>query len=149
MFSQKSVPWQIAVEGADDVVAISPDERLGTITFVAVGFGVSNQIQPVPGPVFSVVRGVQELFDECGPVLLSGAGGECFDLLRLGRQAGDIIGRPADQMPRVCGRVGCQSAVLQAGSDEGINFVVSPRRALRGQQACGQAGRTSAVLFRH
>ena len=56
LLRQKSVVWQIAVEGFDDVVAISPDEWLGSIPLITVRFRISDKIQPVTCPVLAIMR---------------------------------------------------------------------------------------------
>ena len=56
LFEHKSIVWLVLVEGANHVVAVLPDEVLAAVAFVAVGFGVANQIEPMPGPLLAVLR---------------------------------------------------------------------------------------------
>ena len=50
----------VAVERADHVVAVTPRIGLGTVTFKAVGVGVTDHIQPVPRPLLAVVLRLKE-----------------------------------------------------------------------------------------
>ena len=55
LFDELSVRL-VLVEALDDVVAVSPDERLRAVAFVAVAFGVADQVEPVSAPAFAVLR---------------------------------------------------------------------------------------------
>jgi len=63
----------IGVERTNNVIAVAP--RLGTVSIllVAVRFGVAHQVEPVPGPLFSVMRAGQQAIDQplvcIGPIL--------------------------------------------------------------------------------
>ena len=45
----------VVVEGSDDIIAIAPHKRFRVIPFIAVGFGIANDIQPMPTPLFAVM----------------------------------------------------------------------------------------------
>jgi hypothetical protein len=46
----------ILVEGADDIVTISPRVQLVVIVFVAIRLRIADKVEPVAGPTFAVVR---------------------------------------------------------------------------------------------
>ena len=50
----------VAIESADDVVAVGPRVHAGLVFVVAVGFAEVNDIEPVAGPAFAVARGSEE-----------------------------------------------------------------------------------------
>ena len=56
LLNHKLIVGHVGVQRVDDPVAILPGEGFVLITFVPAGFRVTNQVQPVPPPSFSVVR---------------------------------------------------------------------------------------------
>ena len=67
LLGQKHVVRLVAVERADDVVAIPPDVRPVVVVLVAVGIGVACDIQPVTAPTLAVVRRGEQLVDQPFP----------------------------------------------------------------------------------
>ena len=54
----------VIVKSTNNVVSIAPCKRLGPITFIAVRFRKSHEIQPVTSPLFTVVRRVKQLIND-------------------------------------------------------------------------------------
>ena len=63
VFANKLIVGDIAVEGANQIVAIAPRTANFVVPFVAVGFGVANHIHPVARPFFSKVRRREQMVD--------------------------------------------------------------------------------------
>ena len=61
LFAQEAVERLILIEGTDDVIAIAPDVRLRVVALVAVGLGIADEVEPMPGPLFAVLRHCQQL----------------------------------------------------------------------------------------
>ena len=57
----------VVVEGPDHIVAIPPGVRLVAVPLKAVGVGIANQIEPVPGPLLTVVGRVKQPVDHPFP----------------------------------------------------------------------------------
>jgi hypothetical protein len=64
LFGDEAVEGLILVEGVDDVVAVAPGGRLGTVALVAVGFGIAGDVEPVPRPAFAVFGPVKQAIDD-------------------------------------------------------------------------------------
>ena len=55
LLDDKAVIWQVSIERSHDPVAVEPDEtRL--VLFEAIRVRVSGRVEPVPCPLFAVVR---------------------------------------------------------------------------------------------
>ena len=54
----------VGVEGADDVIAIAPDERLGGVALVAVAVRIADHVEPVSRPAFAIGRPGEEVVEE-------------------------------------------------------------------------------------
>ena len=61
MFSDKLVVRFVFVEGSNHVVAIAPSIGLGAIAFIAIRFGITNEIEPMSGPFFAVLGPVEKV----------------------------------------------------------------------------------------
>src|SRR5207245_5172230 len=63
LLSQKLTVRLILIQGMDHVVAVTPRVRALAVGFVAVGFRVAHDIQPVLSPAFAVVGRSQQALD--------------------------------------------------------------------------------------
>ena len=59
LFADKLIIWQIFIERINHPVSISPRIRNWMIGVFAGGVGITNNIQPMPAPVFTVMRRLQ------------------------------------------------------------------------------------------
>ena len=107
LLADESIEGEVLVEGADDVVAVGPCIFAHLIHFEAVALCEANDVEPVAGPAFAEVGGVEEMIDK---FVVGGGirvGDEGVDFLRGGGQAGDVEGGSADEGSTVCfGREG-------------------------------------------
>jgi hypothetical protein len=60
----KLIEWFVRIQGADHIIAVAPDLRFRTITFVAVGIGVTRHIQPMSAVAFAIAIATQEIVDK-------------------------------------------------------------------------------------
>ncbi len=102
----------VGIERLDDEIAIVIGVGPVPVERVAVALGETGQVEPVPRPAFAVMRAGQQAVDQpfvgrSGPLAL---GDESLDFLRRRRQADQVEVRPANQRPRVGGRVGNDAA---------------------------------------
>ena len=169
----------VGVEGVDDVIAVGPGsvEGLdGAVTLEALGVGVTRGVEPVAGPAFAVVRRSEEAVDGAlddggdgatglaladghrvtglGEVILAGEG---VDLDAGGRQADQVVGKPAQQRFAVRGGTGLEALLVQLGEHEGVDLVLTPSRiaelgrhdhvahGLEGPMAAGLVGKTGEL----
>ena len=63
---------------------------------VSLVFGVAGHVEPVPGPAFAVVPGLQQPIDDAAERARLIVVDERFDLFRSRRQTGQSEGDPAD-----------------------------------------------------
>ena len=54
LLKNEAVERLVVVESADDVIAVAPDVRLGSVALVAIGLGIANEVEPVPRPPLAV-----------------------------------------------------------------------------------------------
>ena len=108
------VEREVEVECADHVVAIAKCVGDLVVELMAGRFGITHQVEPVPGPSLAVVRAGQERVDQ----LFVGVGvlivQERLDVLGLRGKAGQVERKTADQgTPAGLGRGG-QVLLLRA-----------------------------------
>ena len=98
------VVGHVGGECPHDPVAVGPGEGIAGI-LVAEGIahrvGVAGQIEPVPRPVFGVLRRRQEFRDKRSPSFLGGIRGEGIDTVGRRGKAGEVKPQPADEGPRI------------------------------------------------
>ena len=56
LFADELVVGDVGIEGADQVVAVTPGLRDSGISFAPVRVGVADEVHPVAGEVFAVAR---------------------------------------------------------------------------------------------
>ncbi len=88
LFADEAVVGLVVIERLNDVVAVGPCVWTFGVHLEAVGIGVTNHVEPVLRPAFSVTRGGEQGVDN----LLLGAGRgvllELSDFGGSGREAG-------------------------------------------------------------
>ena len=67
------------------------------IEFVTVGFGVADEVEPVPGPALAVVRGGEQAFHNSFEGLRRLVGEKGIHFGGRGRLTGEIEGDAADE----------------------------------------------------
>ena len=87
----------VVIQRPDHIIAIPPGVRLVAVAFEGVRVGITNEIEPVTGPLLTVVRTGEQPIDHLLPGGSRVVGEEVIDFLLGRRQAGDAVGRPADQ----------------------------------------------------
>ena len=66
LLGQESAVRLIMIEGADDVVAISPGVWFGAVTLVSVGLGEADDVEPVASRALAKVRAGEKAIDQIG-----------------------------------------------------------------------------------
>ena len=133
LFDDELVVGFVAVEGIDDVVAVSPGVGVAQVFAafgVALGVGVAGDIEPVAAPAFTVGRGGKQAVDEGGVGgvgITERIGFEGDDLGFGGWEAGEVEGEAADQRAAIGSGVGAEAMVCEFGEDEVIDGVLDPR----------------------
>ena len=130
VFADELVVGHVAVEGADEVIPVTPGHRQFRVALAAVRFAVANQIHPVPRPTLPEPRrGEQPIHS-----LLVGIGRsvatEVLDLVDGGRQSRQ---RECDatQQRLAAGRRGRpKPAFLHLREEKPINRMLRPRGVL-------------------
>ena len=134
------VVGQVAVERLDHPVAVAPGVVADVVALEALALAEPDDVEPVPRPALAVAGRGEQAVDQ----LLVGAGrrvgDEPLDLLRLGRQADQVEGEPADQRAPVGLGRRVRAPRLEPGQDEPVDVV--PRPAARRARPGGAGSRT-------
>ena len=87
----------VGIETADDVVAIRPRVGPGLVLVVTVRLPVVDDIQPMPSPAFTILRGGEQTIHH--PLIGQGRRvvDEGLDFLRCWRKADEIKGKASNQ----------------------------------------------------
>ncbi len=128
LLDQKPVVRLVLVEGVDHVVAVSPGVRLVAVALVAVGFGVTDDIQPMPRPALSILRAGQQVINHLGDRIGRLVIEERPDFVRGRRQADQVEIKPADQGPSIGRSDRLDPLRLHLGQDEAIDGIARPGR---------------------
>ena len=121
LLEHEAVVGFVGVEGVDDVVAVAPGVGALVIGFEAGAVGEADDIEPVAGPLFAVVGGVQELIDAVFIGERVGIGFESADVGEGGSEAGDGEVEAAEEGAAICGRGQGEGFLGEFGGDEGVN----------------------------
>ena len=124
---------QVAVERSDHPVAVAPRlrQRIG-VEKAAEAIAIPRDIQPMPAPALAGVRRREQRVHDLREGLRRRIGEKGRDLLRRGRQAGEIEIRAADERALFRGRRGRELRGLQLGQHEAIERTPHPRRVPHG-----------------
>ncbi len=126
MLHDKLVVGHIGIEGAHQVVPVTPGICDPEVAFMATGFGIADKIHPMSRPSLAVVRrGQESLHRGPVPVLIpvcqEGAHGG-----RRRRQTRDGEVDAAEPMSLACRRRRLHVVTLQRGEDESVDFISRP-----------------------
>ena len=148
LFLHEPVVGLVGIEGIDDVVPVAPGMVVLWIALIAVGVGVTGQIQPVAPPALPVARIRQQTVHQSFIGRGGGVADESLHLGRLGRQAQQVEVHPADQAPPGGGRCRRESLLLQASQNEGVDAVLDPGRTLHLGRRSGTGFGEGPIGFR-
>ena len=81
LFLHEAIVWLVLVEGFDDVIAIAPGVRIVDVGLKTAAIAVSDDVEPVPGPSFSVTRGSRASFRSASDTHRATCRGRIFPLL--------------------------------------------------------------------
>ena len=89
VLANKLVVRHVRVQGADQVIAVSPGFQRVRVSLAAVRFRVAEQVHPVPRPALAVMRRGEQAVNLLLVRIRRGVVDELADLLRRGRQTGN------------------------------------------------------------
>ena len=124
---QEGVDGHVAVEGLDHPVAVAPGVAMGDVLVEAVGVGVADDVEPVPGLVLAVARRGEEAVDHPLPGAGGVVGEEGVDLVGGGGQAGEPDRRAAQQRRPVGDARRHQPPLVERRDDERIDRIGDER----------------------
>ena len=67
LLKHESVVRLVFIKGADDIVAVFPDEWFFVVALVAVGLREAHDIEPMATPAFAVLRQAKQVLDQPWP----------------------------------------------------------------------------------
>ena len=126
VFQQHSVVGNVRVEGADEVVTITPCHRQTKVALAAVGLAVAHPVHPEPRPVLAEALGVQEPVHHVFVCFGRSGMRKRLDLLRPGGQPREVETEASHQRSPVSLWSGPQAGLFQLGEDEGVDLVENP-----------------------
>ena len=122
---------QVAIQGANNPVPVTP--RFGQLFGVEKSsqpVAVARDIQPVPSPVFAVLRRGKERVHDLGEGVWRRVGKKRRNRFGSGRQAGEIEVSPANENAFFRGGCGRQPGGLKPGEDKLVDRMTHPGRVL-------------------
>jgi hypothetical protein len=141
---------EIGVEGVDHPIAVGPGVGETVVLLarcVALGVGVTGDIEPVAGPVFTVLRGGEEALDDLGVGVGRGVVDEGLHVGGVRRETDEIEIDAADEGGFLGGRVGGHPVALEFREDEVVDGVFDPRGVLHGGHGGFLHGLEGPVVF--
>jgi hypothetical protein len=126
LVAHKFVVRQVALEGVDHPVAIAVNLRNRIVRVVAGRVRVTDHVQPVPAPPFAVAGRIEQTIDDAGEGLIRSIGQKRGDFLGRRRQAGQIIGRSANQSPLVRVSGGRKFQLFAPSQNKSVDVVSRP-----------------------
>ena len=134
---KEAVVGKVGVEGADDPVAVMIGAGTEAIEFIAAALGVTNDVEPVARPPFSIGGGgeepVDEEFEGFGGLVIDERG-DCFG---RGWQAGEIEAGAADEGFAAGGGTGGDAGGFLAGEDEVVDGIAGGGGIFNGRDGNG------------
>ena len=91
------VVGQILIQRANHPIAIGPRGVARSVVFVAIALTETHHVQPVTRPALAILGRIEHLIHEARPGLRRGITDKGGDVLRRGRQAGQVYVKPAKQ----------------------------------------------------
>ena len=127
LLADEALPRHIAVQRADDVVAVTPSVRAEDVVLEAMRVCEVNRVEPVARPALAVTRGgeqpVGELADCRLPIADLELARERLHLRRRRRQTDEIEVQPTDERARVGFGRGREFLLAKLGGDEGVDGI--------------------------
>ena len=127
VLADELVEGDVRIEGADQIVPITPRTLDLGIRFIAVGVAVTNHVHPVPRPLLSKMGRVQQAVHLLGVsgvrVGIPEEGGDFFGL--RGKSCQQIAHPPQQGVP-IGARSRSQAIRLQLGQEKAIDGLVRP-----------------------
>ena len=126
----------VAVESANDPVAVEPGPQPSLVLVVAVRVGIVNEIEPQARPAFAIARRREQAIDQLFPhgspfsVRRIPRGDELVNLPRCRRQPVQIECEPANQRHRIRLRARRHCVRFERGKDEAVDDGLGPDRVL-------------------
>ena len=87
LLADKTVVRLIVIEGANNVVPVTPRMRAYGIVLKAIGLGEAGEVEPVPPPALTISRGGEQAVDELFVGLRGRFTRKLLDLFRRRREA--------------------------------------------------------------
>ena len=127
LLEHEAVERLVGIQRANDIIAIGPRIFAQGVDFVSVALAEADHVEPMPPPLFAIMRRGKQPIDE--PLVSVGriVGEKRGDLLGRRRQAQQIVGRAADEGPLVGRLRGVHPLGGQLGKDESVDRIASPR----------------------
>ena len=126
LLADKLVVRQVAVEGADDVVAVFVSVGTETVLFVTFSFAVADDVEPMLCPALAVARRSEQAVDDFDVGVRGGVGEERGLLGRRWREAGEVERDSAEEDRFIGGRIWLELGGFELVGDEIVDGISDP-----------------------
>ena len=141
MGPEEGVERLVTVEGSDAPVAVAPGVAVGDVFVEAVGVGIADDVEPVPGLMLAVARRREQSIDHPIPGLRQLVRQEGVDLVGRRREARQRERRPAQER-RLVGHSGRLDPLrVEPGYHEGVDWIDHVGGIMDGWKRCPNRGR--------
>jgi len=123
LFDRELIEGHIGVEGFDDPVPVGPDNA-AAVFFVAVGVGVTREVEPAARPAFTVLRRGEQCIDETLVAVGSGVFNEGIGFRERGGHAGEIEMKAPRERVAIGFRGLCEAVFFELSENVGIDGIV-------------------------
>ncbi len=108
LLADETIVRLVAIEGMDDVIAITPGVRPIFVQAKTVRLGIAGQVEPVPAPAFAVARAGKQTVHQPVVGIGSSVGEKGVNFCRRRGQTDQVEGDPADQRGPIGRGAGCR-----------------------------------------
>ena len=126
LLTDKAIVGLVAVEGVDDVVAVTVHFRDRAVSVVSRSVGVAREVEPVASPSLAMARRCKEPLDEARIGVRRGIFDEGLNRLGRRRQSHKIEVDAADESVPVGIACGAKSLLLALRDQEAIDEIRRP-----------------------
>ena len=130
MFDDELLIGFVAIEGFDDVIAISPSVAKSEVFIEPVGIGVPRYIEPMSTPTLAVMRRFEQPADDPFVCLWRIVGKIRGSFFNSGRQADQIVGDSPKPHAFAGRRRRLQARLFQPGHHKSVDRRSNPRSTL-------------------
>jgi len=148
LLEQEAVIGFVIVEGANDVIAVTPGIVAVRVVLETIGLGKADNVEPVLAPVLPIVRIGEQALDQILPGVRGAVGDERRNLGGRRRQTHKVEADTADEGCAIRRRRRLKTFFFQTSENEGVERRYGPILICRLAEFwnCGMCARTKGPM---